>query len=315
MAFNSNAVTYIQGTANKSYSCPVYGFYIGHCGNTTYTNDFQVEINGVRLIDFLGARKPQEYQEGYNPCLNNCNCTPWVEYCPNIISQGASILCEDQDIRNNWPEQCGGEKARLYMLTNETPFAPGVFPNGKTQPNGAKWPEPTWHNSLKISWNPEVEILGEILSTNKARIEPEHANSVALNSYPARYKGNYCTYCSYFDLPPVGVGDEDNRQLFTNYLLPAPLKGTGGCIGIIEYKKIDGFLQCDRYIPLKLSEQSQFSNLLAYQNGINSELWSIVYEWWTEAHIPLERPPSWVPDQNYIEYINRSNLMPDQRII
>ena len=314
MPFNSSAVTYIHGPDDKSYSCPIYGFYIGHCGNVTYTNDFIVTVNGVRLNDFLGAKTPQEYLEGNTtPCWNNCNqpCRPYVKYCPNVLSQGAPMLCLDQDIRNNWPNQCGGEKARLYMFTAQTPFAPGVFPNGKVQPNGAKWPEPTYYNSLKITWNPQVQILGETFSINKARIEPTQANEIALDSYLARYKGTNCTYCSSFLLP----NGEEGRQLFSIPLEPAALKATGGCIGIIEYKKINGYLQCERYIPLKLSEQDQFSNLLAYQNGENSELWSIVYNWWTEAHIPLEKPPSWVPDQNYIQYINKSNLVPNQVIV
>lgn len=272
MPYISNFITYL-GTNDYSSSCPIYGLYIDKCGKS-YTNNFQVAVNGVYLGDFNGSKTPYEFVY-YYPDI------PDEEVCPVVTSVGAPEYCDHGNpfwstLPSIEPGKCGGDIARLFMLTSQTPFAAGVFPNGKSQPDGARWPS-TNINSALITWHGNVNFIGESFIPTGSRVNPSYSNNIELYSYFDYYDGSVCSWGS--------------------PLIPRVLEGVNACIGIIRYKKINGYLHCDKFLPVQPIYSNGFTNKLSF----GSEIYQDSFRWWGEASIPVAHDPlpDWVPNKTY----------------
>jgi len=274
MPYNSNYVTYL-GTDKDTSACYFYGLYIDKCG-VSATNNFQVVVNGSYIGDFNGSRNPFEYDYYWPQAL------PGQEVCPVVTSFGAPEFCDHGDPGNSIypslnPGQCGGDISALFMFTSSAPFGSNVFPNGKTQPNGARWPSSN-PNSAIITWHDDVVLIGEEILATNVTVPMQYANTVDLYTYFDYYYGSYCTQGS---------------------TIPSDtIPGMPACIGIVRYKKIDGYLTCDKFLPLKSYYNNNFTNRL---RSTGFKTYGDSFYWWTEASIPVSHDPlpDWVPIKTY----------------
>lgn len=286
MPFNPNNNSYLDIAENQSSSCPVYGLYIDKCGQAA-TNNFQVAVNGVYLGDFNGSKTSYFFDSYYPPCPQDKFGFPINPPCCEIVrSYGAPAFCNHSQyftfppIGLNWDGMyCGGSVARLFMFTSQTPFGPNVFPNNKFQPDGARWPSTFgFRFPFAISWHNNINLVGETFLPNSNRVDINNANVVDLYSYLDYYDGFGC--------------------LDGSFRSPRALNGTAACIGIIRYKKINGALYCDKFLPLQSATRGTFTNRLT---STSYELYQDSYFWWGEASIPVSHDPlpDWVPNKTY----------------
>lgn len=289
MPFNSAFNTYIDTKENSSSSCPIYALYIDKCGQWA-TSNFQVAVNGVYLGDFNGSRFaslgvtyppcPRD-EDGYPinpPCcpINQPYGVP--EYCNHFLYSTFPIETKQDGIYGDGMV-CGGSVARLFMFTSKTPFGPNVFPNDKSQPDGARWPSTFgFRFPFTISWHNNINLVGETFLPNASRADPLYANSVDLYSYLDYYDGQFC--------------------LDGSTLPPRPLNGNPACIGIIRYKKVDGYLYCDKFLPLKSQIRNVFTNRLT---STSYPIYQDSFYWWGEGSVPVAHDPlpDWVPNKTY----------------
>jgi hypothetical protein len=289
MPFNPTYNSYLDIADNSSSSCPVYGLYIDKCGQAA-TNNFQVAVNGVYVGDFNGSKNPYYFIQDYPDCpLDEFGFPINPPCCPIVKSYGAPEYCNhyvnatfDPPMSSN----CGGSTSKLFMFTSQTAFGSRVFPNNKSQPDGAGWPS-TWteqniwrgfEDPLIISWHNNINLVGETFIPSSTRVSPSSANTVDLYPYFDYYDGAFCL---------------DGSTLF-----PRTLNGNPACIGIIRYKKVNGYLYCDKFLPLKSRIRNIFTNrLTSTYYPLNQDS----YDWWCEASIPVAHDPlpGWVPNKTY----------------